>query len=219
MGGLRTAVELVKQPVFRDSQTSEPSRSLLRLLHDSLRRTAAAAAALLLSQAACGMAIGPPPQPQLLSTGQEGFWQRLTQLCGERHAGRMVEGTDSVFVRHRLSIQVGGCTAREVRIGFVIGPDSSRSWVVRKVEGGLVLRHELSDAGTGDGVSGYGGRTRTPGSPARQDFVADEETGRLLPAAASNVWSLELVPGRTLTYTVSRPGAARRFRLEFDLRS
>jgi hypothetical protein len=107
-----------------------------------------------------------------------------------------------------------------VRIGFVIGPDSSRSWVVRKVDGGLALRHELGGGGgTGGGVSGYGGRTRTPGSATRQDFVADEETGRLLPAAASNVWSLEIVPGRTLAYTVSRPGATRRFRLEFDLRS
>ena len=47
--------------------------------------------------------------------------------------------------------------------------------------------------------------------------MADAETGRLLPAAASNVWSLEIVPGRTLAYTVARPGAARRFRLEFDL--
>jgi hypothetical protein len=160
------------------------------------------------------MAMGPPPQPQLLSTGQEGFWQRLTQLCGERHTGRMVEG-----VRHRLSNHVGGCTTREVRTGFVIGPDSLRSRVVRKVAGGLVLRHEMSDAGTGDGVSGYGGRTCTPGSPTRQHVVADEETERLLPAAASNVWSLDLVPGRTLTYTVPRRGAARRLRLEFDLRS
>jgi len=165
------------------------------------------------------VAIAPAPRPELLSTGQAGFWQRLTQLCGERHDGRMTEGGDSVFMRHRLSIHVGGCTDREVRIGFVIGPDASRSWVVRRVEGGLALRHEMSDGGgTDDRVSGYGGRTREPGSAARQDFVADEETGRLLPAAASNVWSLEIDPGRTLAYTVARPGATRRFRLEFDLR-
>jgi hypothetical protein len=179
---------------------------------------AAAAAALLLGLTACPVSFGPPPQPELLSTGQEGFWQRLTRLCGGRHPGRMTEGADSVFVRNRLSIQVGGCTAREVRIGFVIGPDSSRSWVVRKVEGGLVLRHEMAGGGTGGGVSGYGGRTREPGSPARQDFAADAETARLLPAAASNVWSLEIVPGRSLAYTLSRPGVDRRFRLEFDLR-
>ncbi|HVG43943.1 MAG TPA: hypothetical protein VM890_04410 [Longimicrobium sp.] len=179
----------------------------------------AAVAASLLGLAACPGAIGPAPRPELLSTGQAGFWQRLTRLCGERHDGRMTEGDDSVFTRHRLSIQVGGCGEREVRIGFVIGPDSSRSWVVRRVDGGLSLRHEMSGGGGTDGrVSGYGGRTREPGSAARQDFVADAETGRLLPAAASNVWSLEIVPGRSLAYAVARPGAARRFRLEFDLR-
>lgn len=174
--------------------------------------------ALVLALAGCH--VGPPPNPAVRSTDQEAFWQRLTRLCGRRFTGRMAEGTDSVFVRNRLSIHVGGCGAREVRIGFVIGPDSSRSWVVRREDGALALRHEVADDGGTDGrVSGYGGRTRDPGSPARQDFVADAETGRLLPAAASNVWSLEIVPGRTLVYTVARPGARQRFRLEFDLRS
>jgi len=188
----------------------------LRLLdHSAIRRTAGLA--LLLALAGCH--VGPPPNPAVRSTDQEAFWQRLTRLCGQRFDGRMVEGTDSVFVRNRLSIHVGGCGPREVRIGFVIGPDSSRSWVVRRVDGTLALRHEVGgDGGTDDRASGYGGRTRDTGSAARQDFFADAETGRLLPPAASNVWSLEVVPGRTLAYTVARPGARQRFRLEFDLR-
>jgi hypothetical protein len=175
---------------------------------------------LLLGLAGCH--VGPPPAsyPSRLTTEQDVWWQRLTGLCGRQFDGRMTEGSDSVFVRHRLSIHVDGCGAREVRIGFVIGPDSSRSWVVRQVDGGFALRHELSEEDGTDGrVSGYGGRTRDPGSATRQDFVADPETGRLLPAAAANVWSLEIAPGRILAYTVARPGARQRFRLEFDLRA
>lgn len=170
------------------------------------------AAALLLS--ACWFSTGPPPQSALRSTAQEVFWQRLTHLCGSAYEGQMVEGTDSVFVRHRLVMHVRDCAADEVRIGFAIGPDPSRSWVVRKVPGGLALSHDVR----GEQVTGYGGATATAGSADRQDFAADTFTARILPPAAQNVWSLEIVPGRTFTYGVGRAGVQRRFRLEFDLR-
>ena len=145
---------------------------------------------------------------------QEVFWRRLGQLCGRAYEGRMAEGTDSTFVRHRLLMQVRDCSPDEVRIGFVIGPDSSRTWIVRRTEGGLALRHDVRE---GD-VSGYGGVTRGPGTAQRQDFAADSATARMLPPAANNVWSLEILNGQTFAYTVGRPGVRQRFRLEFDLR-
>ncbi|HSU15071.1 hypothetical protein [Longimicrobium sp.] len=178
-----------------------------------LRRSAAA---LLFSAtlAGCWFGVGPPPQQALRSTVQEVFWRRLTQLCGRAFEGRMAEGADSVFVRNRLVMHVRDCRADEVRIGFVIGPDPSRTWVVRRVDGALALTHEVA----GDAVSGYGGVTRDAGTPERQDFAADSATARMLPPAAHNVWSLEILDGRTFAYTVGRPGVRQRFRLEFDLR-
>lgn len=167
-----------------------------------------------LTLAGCRVGAGNAPEPEILSVSQQVFWQRLAQLCGRAYAGRMVEGTDTVFARNPLAMHVRDCTAAEVRIGFAIGPDPSRTWVVRKVPGGLALAHDV----LGEAVTGYGGTTRTPGTPDRQDFAADTFTARLLPPAARNVWSLEIVPGRTFTYAVGRPGVQRRFRLEFDLR-
>ena len=164
--------------------------------------------------AACGFRMGSVPQTPLRSTAQEVFWQRLTHLCGQAYAGRMVEGSDSVFVRNRLVMHVRDCAAEEVRIGFAIGPDPSRTWVVRKVPGGLALAHDVR----GERVTGYGGATETAGSADRQDFAADTFTARILPPAAQNVWSLEIDPGRTFAYAVGRPGVQRRFQLEFDLR-
>jgi hypothetical protein len=130
----------------------------------------------------------------------------------------MVEGTDTVFVRNRLVLDAASCTENEVRLGFVIGPDSSRTWIVRRVPARLALTHEVRDVnGSEDRISGYGGTTTGPGTPGRQDFRADTFTARLLPPAAGNVWSLEIAPGRTFDYTVWKPGVRQRFRLEFDL--
>jgi len=167
----------------------------------------------MLATASCGFALGPPPR-QALRMSQEAFWSRLTRLCGQAFEGRMAEGTDSVFVRNRLVMHVRGCTAGEVRIGFVIGPDPSRTWIVRRGDGRLALTHEVA----GDAVSGYGGVTLAPGTAEHQDFAADGATARMLPPAAHNVWSLEILEGRTFAYTVGRPGVRQRFRLEFDLR-
>jgi hypothetical protein len=163
--------------------------------------------------AGCGFGIG--PAPGAIQLPQVAFWQRLSQLCGRAYPGRMVEGTDSTFVRNRVAIDVRDCSPAEVRIGFVIGPDSSRTWVVRKRPGGLGLVHQVSGEGE---ISGYGGITLSPGTAERQDFFADSATARMLPPAANNVWSLEIVGGQTFAYTVARPGVRQRFRLEFDLR-
>ncbi|HEX6748654.1 MAG TPA: hypothetical protein VF092_15255 [Longimicrobium sp.] len=176
------------------------------------RRLFAAALPLLLG--GCLFSVGPPPRSSLRSTEQEVFWRRLSQLCGRTFEGRMAEGTDQTFVRNRLLIHVRQCSPAEVRIGFVIGPDSSRSWIVRRVDGALALTHDVP----GGEATGYGGVTRTAGTPERQDFAADSATAQMLPPAASNVWSLEILDGDTFAYTVARPGVRQRFRLEFDLR-
>jgi hypothetical protein len=63
----------------------------------------------------------------------------------------------------------------------------------------------------------YGGQASNAGAPTRQMFPADQETAELLPAAASNVWWIELVPGQYLTYNLRRLGTERFFSIKFDL--
>jgi hypothetical protein len=48
-------------------------------------------------------------------------------------------------------------------------------------------------------------------------FPADQETAEVLPAAAANVWWIELVPGEYFTYNLRRMGTERFFSIKFDL--
>jgi hypothetical protein len=48
-------------------------------------------------------------------------------------------------------------------------------------------------------------------------FPADEETIKLLPAAATNLWWVELVPGYYFTYNLRRLGTNRFFSIRFDI--
>jgi len=134
----------------------------------------------------------------------------------------MTQGTspgDSVFVQNRLLMHVRDCGESEVRIPFALGADHSRTWIVSRVDGGLRLKHDhRHEDGTEDRVSRYGGDTHAPGTAERQEFPADSFTAALLPPAATNVWTLEIAPGRTFAYMLRREGTDRRFRVEFDLR-
>jgi hypothetical protein len=66
-------------------------------------------------------------------------------------------------------------------------------------------------------VTQYGGDTSDSGSATRQEFHADAHTATLIPAARTNVWTIELVPGERFAYGLRREGTERRFRAEFDL--
>jgi hypothetical protein len=205
--------------IFRYHATAPPTPvpRAARIPHHITRTTLLLAVACVLG--ACPLAIGPAPTASRLPTEQQVFWTRLKALCGNAYAGRMVEGTDSVYLANPPRIGVGGCAADTVRIGFHIAADTSRQWIVSRGGGGLRLRHVARDeAGHEERVSGYGGVTAHRGSVTRQDFAADSFTARLLPPAAQNVCTLEIESGRALAYTVWRPGTTRRFRLVFDLR-
>jgi hypothetical protein len=116
---------------------------------------------------------------------------------------------------------VRDCGAGELRIPFHVGDDRSRTWIIRRTDGGLSLEHDHRHAdGSPDVLTLYGGDTATPGTVQRQSFPADaysrelfERTGRTV--SLTNVWSLEIVPGERFVYELARPG--RLFRVEFDL--
>jgi hypothetical protein len=80
------------------------------------------------------------------------------------------------------------------------------------------LKHDHRHAdGSEDEVTQYGGDTSDSGTATQQSFPADQETATLIPAAATNVWTMELEPATRFAYTLRRQGTDRRFRVEFDL--
>ncbi len=148
------------------------------------------------------------------------FWQSLQALCGNAYAGRLAVGgaSDSSFSRSELVMHVRECSDAEIRIPFHVGDDRSRTWVITRTPDGLRLKHDHRHAdGSEDEVTQYGGDTRDTGTVEWQEFAADAYTAELLPASATNVWTVEVVPGQLFAYALRRENSDRRFRVEFDL--
>lgn len=141
------------------------------------------------------------------------FFATLTALCGARYEGHMTfptEGQDS-FAGKLLVATVRDCGEDEIRMPFVVGEDTSRTWVLSNTDAGLLLKHDHRHAdGTEDEQSNYGGTAHTAGTALRQSFLADAFTAELIPAAATNVWTLSLDKEMTtLTYHLTRHGRPR----------
>ena len=174
--------------------------------------------ALLVVTSAC--APMPPAVTSVPASAPDQFWGALTSLCGRAFAGQLTEGSaaDSTFRRETLTMHVRSCSSTEIRIPFHAGADRSRTWVITRVANGLRLKHDHRHAdGKPDHITQYGGDTRGGGGATRQEFYADSLTAALIPAAATNVWTVEVVPGVRFAYALRREGTDRRFRVEFDL--
>jgi hypothetical protein len=155
-----------------------------------------------------------------LAPEQEQFWASLGQLCGNAYEGQLIEAPagDTVFTGNRLVMHVRECAGDVIRIPFHVGDDRSRTWVLTRIDGGIRLKHDhRHEDGTEDDVTMYGGDTATPGTAQSQEFPADAHTAELIPAAATNFWTVEVVPGQTFAYALRREGTDRRIRVEFDL--
>lgn len=154
---------------------------------------------------------------------QAAFWSSLQDLCGSAHEGTVVEAPagDTTFAGKDLIMHVRTCTDDEIRIPFHVGTDRSRTWVLTRTDNGLRLKHDhRHEDGSEDDITQYGGdATAGRGTAQRQEFPADEHTSSLIPEAATNVWTVEVVPARTFAYALRREGTDRRFRIEFDLSS
>jgi hypothetical protein len=184
---------------------------------------------LLLSCSVLGAACADVPQPEEEPTAaesavdpQEVFWASLESLCGQAFEGTVTESVppDESFETQTLVMHVRGCEESELRIPFFVGEDRSRTWVVTPTGAGLRLKHDhRHEDGTEDEVTQYGGDTMGAGTAVAQDFFADDFTGELVPTAATNVWTIEVHPGRMFAYALRREGSDRRFRVEFDLQN
>jgi hypothetical protein len=168
---------------------------------------------------ACSGGNDAPPR-DLSGSEQHAFWTSLQALCGQAFAGTLVEMSppDTSFAGKELVMHVRQCEDSVVRVPFFVGNDRSRTWVISRTSAGLRLKHDhRHEDGSEDEITQYGGDTSEPGSTTRQEFAADAHTASLIPAAATNVWTLEIQPDRSLAYALRREGTDRRFRVEFDL--
>ena len=167
-----------------------------------------------------GCSRAPEPSPQATDDPQAAFWDALAALCGRAFEGTVREAVpaDTAFSGQPLIMHVRECTEHEIRIPFHVGEDRSRTWVITRADGGLRLKHDHRHAdGSPDEVTRYGGDTAEPGTTTSQSFPADAETAALIPAAATNIWTLQIEPGTRFVYALRREGTERRFRAEFDL--
>lgn len=173
---------------------------------------AALAVAAVAGCAATGGGSGPPTQDR--------FWRGLESLCGRAYEGRVIEAPagDTTFAGKRLVMHARECAGDSIRIPFVVGEDRSRTWVLHRSASGIRLKHDhRHEDGVPDSITWYGGDSRAPATATRVEFPADAWTASLIPAARTNVWTVEIEPGRRFVYALRREGTDRRFRIEFDL--
>ena len=170
----------------------------------------------------------PPPDIDDPGHGEsvpaDAFYASLAALCGQSFAGAVREDTPPTpgdAFAGPLTIHVR-CDADGISIPFVVGADRSRTWLVTRTDAGVRLKHRHAHAdGTPDTLTMYGGDSAGAGTPTRQEFPADAESIALFrregrEASTRNTWALEIAPGRTLDYEMSRPDG-RRFEVVFDL--
>jgi hypothetical protein len=171
-----------------------------------------------------GCASTPPTSAS--SNPQDAFFDRISALCGQAFEGRVVTDTPAPtgpapFAAGPLVMHVRECNEREIRIPFHVGDDRSRTWVITRTAEGLRLKHDhRHEDGSEDALTQYGGDTASDGTASRQEFPVDAEsratfTRESRTVSNTNVWALEVEPGRAFVYELSRP--QRLFRVEFDL--
>ena len=143
------------------------------------------------------------------------------RLDAPRAASKTPATPDDAFSGKTLVMHVRECGADEIRIPFHVGEDRSRTWVVTRTESGLRLKHDHRQPdGKTDPLHWYGGDTKNEGTAERQEFPVDQESIDLFNAqdaavSTTNVWAMEVHPGKTFTYELRRPN--RHFQVDFDL--
>jgi len=170
------------------------------------------------------MLVGLPPKfagnPAQVDT-QRAFFETLKKMSGQRFEGetQFPLNGDHPLAGKRLIISVEACGESELRIPFHVGTDKSRTWILTLTEKGLLFKHDHRHAdGTPDKITMYGGWATPGGTPYLQRFRADEETAKLIPEAATNVWTLQIIPDKQqFTYSLERH-AEPRYRALFNLK-
>jgi hypothetical protein len=173
-------------------------------------------------------AVPAPGQPrQPVEVGEaaaiDAFWANLQQHCGRAFPGGLgVEppGDDMLQGDELLIAHFRDCSAREMRIAFHIEPggdrsaDRSRTWVLRRIEERIELRHDhRHQDGTADETTWYGAFSSGMAAPNRMEFEFVD--GAPMPGVWRG-WRLEIEPNQRYSYGTVRNGEWR-WRVDFDL--
>lgn len=147
------------------------------------------------------------------------FWNQLTTLCGKAYSAEVIAAPENDSFRgQELIMHVRSCNSETIRIPFFVGEDRSRTWVFSKSGDQISLKHDhRHEDGSEDEVTQYGGVSPNMGLNDVQFFPADKHTAELIPAAATNVWWIELKENEYFTYNLRRLGTDRYFSIKFDL--
>lgn len=150
---------------------------------------------------------------------QQAFFNNIKARCGQRFEGQPTfpEDPGDGFRGQLLVAHIESCQEKQLRIPFIVGNDHSRTWIITMTDAGLQLKHDhRHEDGTPDEITDYGGTAATPGTPWQQSFPADAHTAEIIPAAATNEWSLTLSEdGSELVYYLERHSQPR-FRAELQ---
>ncbi len=185
-------------------------------------KTTSFSAILILGVASCSNASAPKLPLQQ-------FQIHLQSLCGQSYKGQVISTDPQDEDWRKETLTLGSVTCPDALttvLPLAVGSDRSRVWTLRLEEDGEALdfrhAHTLKD-GSPDPVTGYGGVATTANSTSVQAvFPVDEyskknfkENG--LEVSMTNIWSIDIVPGKKMTYNLNREG--RNFVAEFDLTS
>lgn len=175
---------------------------------------------LLLSLVGVAMACGGPS----LAPAQQ-FLSAVSVLCGQAFSGRIVLNEPAQpadpFAGQTLIMHVRTCESARVLVPFHVGSDRSRTWVLSVTGDRLRLKHDhRHEDGSEDVLTQYGGDSVIAGSSTRQEFPVDDFSKALFTrenraVSNTNIWAMEIHPGRMFAYELTRPG--RTFRVEFNL--
>jgi hypothetical protein len=164
--------------------------------------------------------VTPLTTVSIANTNQQDFWKALNLLCGKAYEGTVINApaNDTVFKDQRLIMHIRSCRENIIRIPFIVGNNLSRTWVFNRLPNAISLKHDhRHEDGKEDSITQYGGQTANAGSSTLQIFPADQHTINILPAAATNVWWVELLPLKYFTYNLRRVNTDRLFTIRFDL--
>lgn len=146
------------------------------------------------------------------------FWNTLKSYCGKAFEGEVIKAPENDDFRgKKLVMHLLSCSDNEIFIPFNVGENRSRTWVLRYIDGKIELKHDhRHEDGSDDEVTMYGGTTTNSGLPDIAAFPADEETRKIIPAAATNIWWIT-VKDSVYAYNLRRLGTDREFSIAFDL--
>lgn len=161
---------------------------------------------------------------------QRAFFVKMYELCGRTITGEMIsnQAVDEGWAGQVLTVGPVACETDVIRMPLAVGRDASRTWVLSRMEEGLLFKHEhVEPDGSPSPVTQYGGFATNDGTMLRQSFPTDAETRATftengIARSNPNIWTFEIDPQRqTLTYHLARPATetepTRDFRAEFGL--